>query len=67
MLKNALPRFLPNPEKNWGPKSAARIKQTIDEDESLGQKEMSHDGKTANGLDKNTGKSQKSGKKIKFS
>ena len=29
MLKNAPPRFLPNPEKNWGPKSAAKIKQTL--------------------------------------
>jgi len=29
MLKNTPPRFLPNPEKNWGPKSAAKIKQTL--------------------------------------
>lgn len=26
LLKNQIPRFLPNPEVNWGPKSAARIK-----------------------------------------
>jgi hypothetical protein len=29
MLKHTPPRFLPNPEKNWGPKSAAKIKQTL--------------------------------------
>ena len=27
ILRNATPRFMPNPEKNWGPKSAAKIKQ----------------------------------------
>ncbi len=26
MFKNKIPRFFPNPEKNWGPKSAAKIK-----------------------------------------
>jgi hypothetical protein len=48
MLKNAPPRFLPNPEKNWGPKSAAKIKQTRDkpvknEEEELAKKLEEHD------------------------
>ena len=29
MLKERVARFLPNPEKNWGPKSASKIKLTV--------------------------------------
>ena len=29
MLSDKVPLFLPNPEKNWGPKNPSRIKQTI--------------------------------------
>ena len=35
ILKNKVPRFMPNPEKNWGPKSAARIKKGISHKEPL--------------------------------
>lgn len=28
-LKDKVARFLPNPEKNWGPKSASKIKQSV--------------------------------------
>lgn len=30
LLKNMEPRFLPNPEENWGPKSAAKIKTNLE-------------------------------------
>jgi len=40
MLKSAPPRFLPNPEKNWGPKSAAKIKQTYVGSKTREEKEL---------------------------
>lgn len=50
MLKDKVPRFLPNPEKNWGPKSASKIKLTVDR--SVVKTRDEKDGSNGSGVSK---------------